>query len=161
MCNSVEYPAWQGFRYSFPTLGKKQSKTLILINERRSNIVRNRDFDCHLSPDCRQMAIKTLCLEIFGSRSSIIESIFDCRLRGVFPKTSFSLEEREPKCLLAVMLMRRYLKIWPQQKTKRENHMRIVTKDGIMNLTFFDIFWDHDVELNVWFPKKMHADNPL
>ena len=40
------------------TLGRRQSKTLLTIEERGSNIDRNRVFDCHLSPDWEQMAIK-------------------------------------------------------------------------------------------------------
>ena len=36
-----------------------QSKTLLTIEERGSKIVRNSVFDCQLTPDWRQMAIKT------------------------------------------------------------------------------------------------------
>ena len=40
------------------TPGKRQSKTLLTIEERGSKIVRNSVFDCHLSPVGRQMAIE-------------------------------------------------------------------------------------------------------
>ena len=54
------------------------------IDERRSKIVRNRVFNCHLSPpDWRQMAIETLFLAIFDPHSSIAKKVFDCRLCGV------------------------------------------------------------------------------
>ena len=49
----------------FNTPGRRQSKTLLTIDERGSKIDRNSVFDCHLSP---------------------VASIndFDCRLPGVF-----------------------------------------------------------------------------
>ena len=53
------------------------------IAEYTLKIVRNRVFDCHLSPDWRQMTMKTLFLAMFDSRSSIVKSVFDCRLLGV------------------------------------------------------------------------------
>ena len=54
------------------------------IEERRSKIDRNSVFDCHLSPHWRQMAIKnTIFISFFDPRSSIVDSIFDCRLPGV------------------------------------------------------------------------------
>ena len=40
------------------TPGRRQSKTLLTIDERRSKIVRNNVFDCHLSPIGRQMGIE-------------------------------------------------------------------------------------------------------
>ena len=40
------------------TPDRRQSKTLLTIHERGSKIARNSVFDCHLSPDWRQMAIK-------------------------------------------------------------------------------------------------------
>ena len=36
-----------------------------------------------MSPDWRQMAIKALFLTIFDPCSSIVKSVFDCRLPGV------------------------------------------------------------------------------
>ena len=54
------------------------------IDERRAKIVRNRVFDCHLSPGGRQKAIENTVLAIFDPRSSIVKSGFDCRLPDVF-----------------------------------------------------------------------------
>ena len=80
------------------TPDKRQSKRK---NYRRTTvasiIVRNRVSNCHLSPDCRHMAIKntvssesgdkwqleTLFLTIFDRRSSIAKSVHECRLSGV------------------------------------------------------------------------------
>ena len=39
------------------TPGRRQSKTLLTIDERGSKIARNSVYDCHLSPVGRQMAI--------------------------------------------------------------------------------------------------------
>ena len=47
------------------------------IDKRRSKLVSNRVFDCHLSHS------KTMFLVIFDPRSSIAKSVFDCRLSGV------------------------------------------------------------------------------
>ena len=38
------------------TLGRRQSKTFLTIDERGPKIARNSVFDCHLSPVGRQMA---------------------------------------------------------------------------------------------------------
>ena len=40
------------------TSERRQSKTLLTIDKRGSKIPRNSDFDCHLSPVGRQMAIE-------------------------------------------------------------------------------------------------------
>ena len=53
------------------------------IDERRSKINRNRVFDWHLSPVGRQMAIENPVSSDFYPRSSIVKSVFDCRLSGV------------------------------------------------------------------------------
>ena len=54
------------------------------IDERRSEIARNRAFDCHLSPGWQQITIsKTLFLVIFDPRLSIVKRVFDCRLPGM------------------------------------------------------------------------------
>ena len=53
------------------------------IDERRSKIVRNRVFDCRVSPDWRHMAIKNTVFSEFDRRSSIDKSVFDCRLPNV------------------------------------------------------------------------------
>ena len=44
--------------YNAITLGRRQSKMLSTMDERRSKIDRNSVFDCHLSPVGRQMAIE-------------------------------------------------------------------------------------------------------
>ena len=44
--------------------------------------VRNRLFDCHLSPNWRQMAIKNTDSSDFDPRSSIVKNVFDCGLSG-------------------------------------------------------------------------------
>ena len=44
--------------------------------ERRSKIVINKVFNCRLSPDRRQILFLTIC----DPRSSIVQSVFDCRL---------------------------------------------------------------------------------
>ena len=49
------------------------------IDERRSKIVRNRVFDWQS---------KTQFLRIYDPHSSIVKSVFDCHLVGVFTKTS-------------------------------------------------------------------------
>ena len=46
-------------------------------------IVINRVFDCHLSPEWRQMAIENTVSSDFYPRSSIVNGVFDCRLNGV------------------------------------------------------------------------------
>ena len=54
------------------------------IEERRSKIVRNRVFDCHLLPHWRQMAIENTVSINSYPHSSIVDSFFDCRLPGVY-----------------------------------------------------------------------------
>ena len=68
----------------FITPGRRQSKTLILSTNVDKKIVRNRVFHCHLSPNWRQMAIENTVSSDFDPRSSIVQSVFDCRLTGVF-----------------------------------------------------------------------------
>ena len=53
------------------------------MDKRRSKIVRNRVFDCHLSPDWQQMTIENTVSSDFDPRSSIVKSFFDCRLSSV------------------------------------------------------------------------------
>ena len=55
------------------------------IDKRRSKIERNRVFDCHFSPDWRQMAIANTFSSDFGSHSAIVtcKSVLDWRLSGV------------------------------------------------------------------------------
>ena len=58
----------------------RQSKTLLPMDERGSEIATTSVFECHLSPVGRQMDI-----ENFVSNSTFVDSIdvFDCRLSGV------------------------------------------------------------------------------
>ena len=63
------------------TPDRRQSKKSILLTH--TKIARNRVFDCHLSPDWRQMAIENTVSSHFDPRLSIVKSIFDCRLSGV------------------------------------------------------------------------------
>ena len=60
------------------------------IDAVRSKIVRNRVFDCHLSPDWRQMAIDNTVSSDFDPCSSIVKSVFDCRLSCVLNVLKFS-----------------------------------------------------------------------
>ena len=65
-----------------PTPGRRQSKMLILSTNVDKRIVRNRVFDCHLSPNWQS---KTLFLVIFDPHLSIVKGVFNCRLPGVIP----------------------------------------------------------------------------
>ena len=47
-----------GVEWDEVTPGTRQSKTLLTLDERGSKINRNSVFDCHLSPDWRQMVIE-------------------------------------------------------------------------------------------------------
>ena len=58
-------------------------KNVNVIDRRRSKIIRNRVFDCHLSPDWRQMAIESTVSSVFYWCSSIVKSVFHCRLPDV------------------------------------------------------------------------------
>ena len=65
------------------TSDRRQSKTLLTINERESKIDRNSVFDCHLSPVGRQMAIKNFASTFFWSTFVNSINIFICHLSGV------------------------------------------------------------------------------
>ena len=65
------------------TPGRRQSKTLLIIGERGSKLVRNSVFDCHLSPVGRQMAIENSVLNEFLSTFVDCIDVFDCHLPGV------------------------------------------------------------------------------
>ena len=65
------------------TPGRRQSKASIQSVNVDKKIVRNRVFDCHLSPYWRQMAIENTVSIDFDPRSSIVDSVFDCRLQDV------------------------------------------------------------------------------
>ena len=72
------------FLFSSYTPGRRQSKTLLTIDERRSKIARNSVFYCHLSPVGRQMAIKnSVSNDFFLSMFIDSVDVFDCRLPGV------------------------------------------------------------------------------
>ena len=63
-------------------------------------------FDCHLSPDLRQMAIESSVLAIFDPLSSIVKNVFDCRLPCVLnlwkiPVSAFSNGESVNRTSLA------------------------------------------------------------
>ena len=65
------------------TPGRRQSKTLLTIDERGSKLARNSVFDCYLTPDWRQMAIKNSVKRFLSTFVDSI-SVFDCRLTGVY-----------------------------------------------------------------------------
>ena len=73
------------------TQGKRQSKTLLAIEECGSNFgskcgskfARNKVFYCHLSPVGREMAIKNSVTSDFLSTCVDSINVFDCRLPGV------------------------------------------------------------------------------
>ena len=69
--------------YAMLTPDRRQLKTLLTINECGSKIVRNSDFDCHLLPVGRQMAIKISVSNNFLSMLVDSINVFDCRLSGV------------------------------------------------------------------------------
>ena len=54
------------------TSGRRNSKTLLTIDERGSKIARNSVFNCHLSPLRRQMAIENSVSSYCDLRSSIL-----------------------------------------------------------------------------------------
>ena len=64
--------------------GQAAIENVNTIDERRSKLVRNRVFDCHLSPVWRQMAIKSTVSSDFLIRvRRLIKRVFDCSLPGV------------------------------------------------------------------------------
>ena len=68
---------------SLPHGNRQQSKTLILSRTLDRKVYRNRVFDCNLSPNWRQMAIKNTVSSNFYLHSSIVKSVFDSHLCGV------------------------------------------------------------------------------
>ena len=64
------------------TKDRRQSKRLILSTN-VDQTYEKQFFDCHLSPNWRQMAIKNTVSSDFDSFLSIVKSVFDCRLSGV------------------------------------------------------------------------------
>ena len=69
------------------TPDKRQSKTLLPIDERGSKIATNSVFDCHLSPIGRQMTIKNSVSGDFYLRSSIVLT-FSSAAYPVYPSFS-------------------------------------------------------------------------
>ena len=66
--------------YTHRVGGNRKANT---IEERRSKLFINRVFDCHLLPYWRQLPIENTVFIDFYLRSSIVDSIFDCRLPSV------------------------------------------------------------------------------
>ena len=63
---------------TFDTPGRRQSKTVLLIDERTSKIARNSVFDCHLSPVGRQMPTENSVSNDFDLRlSTVLTFSFD------------------------------------------------------------------------------------
>ena len=65
------------------TSDRRQSKTLLKIDEHGSKIIRNSVFDCHLSPVGRQMAIKISVSNHFLSMLVDSINVFNCGLSSV------------------------------------------------------------------------------
>ena len=81
--------------HSFIISDRPQSKTLWTIDERGSLIAWKSVFDCHLSPDGQQTAIKNSVSN--DLRSTFVDSnyVLDCRLSEVF--IEYSPTEYEAK----------------------------------------------------------------
>ena len=82
-------PSSEIFLLTVPTLGRRESKSLIL-----SKNVGQKSLETEFSiairrPTGDKLHSKTLFLLIFGPRSSIVKSVFDCRLPGVVPRRCF------------------------------------------------------------------------
>ena len=77
------------------TWDRRQLKMLFTIDECGSKIVKSRVFDCHLSPDWRQMAIKNTVSSDFLSTFLHSINVFDCRLSSVI--TIMLFENRKSK----------------------------------------------------------------
>ena len=71
------------FRRVWYSRGRRQSKTLLTIDERGSEIDRYSVYDCHLSPIGRQMAVENSVSNDFLSSFVARINVFDCRLPGV------------------------------------------------------------------------------
>ena len=65
----------QLYEFSFEAQRIGAIENVNTIDESRSKIVSKKCFDCHLSPP--------LFLAIFDPYSSVVKSVFDCRLFGV------------------------------------------------------------------------------
>ena len=65
------------------TQDMRQSKTLLTIDERGSEIATTSVFDCQLSPEGRLMAIENPISNYFWSTFVDNIEVFDCRLSGI------------------------------------------------------------------------------
>ena len=83
------------------TPGRRQSKTLLTIDERGSKIARNSVFDCPLSPVRRQMAFEISVSSYCDLRSSIVLTfsivvypvcIYDCVLSWTYSLVYFAAD---------------------------------------------------------------------
>ena len=72
MFSNVKYVAIAFYIY---TPGRRQSKTLLTVDERGSRITRNSVFDCQLSPVRRQMTIENSVSNDLGLNHSRIQKI--------------------------------------------------------------------------------------
>ena len=77
------------------------------IDEHKSKLVIKIVFDCHLSPDWRQMAIEHTVLAIFDpSTTIVIKNVFVYRIAGVLIKQSLNIRNflKQNACICLVML---------------------------------------------------------
>ena len=81
------------------TPGRRQSKTLLTIDERGSKIAKKSVFDCHLSPVGLQMSIENSVSNDFYLRSSILLTfpiaaypVWLSRLKTLVPKVAGAWE---------------------------------------------------------------------
>ena len=71
------------YRLLFTTPDRRQSK-MLMLSMYVDKIIRNRVFDCLLSPDFAPCdRLKTLFLPIFDPRSSIVKNVFVCHRSGL------------------------------------------------------------------------------
>ena len=78
------------FHTTFTTPSRRQSKTLLTIDERGSKIAKNSVFDCYLSPIRRQMTIKNSVSSDFWSTYVDSINVYDCHLPGVITYTELT-----------------------------------------------------------------------
>ena len=64
---------------------------------------RNRVFDCHLSPDWRQMAIKNTVSSDFDPRSLIVMSVFNFHLTDLCTIGQNNHHENEPRHVISII----------------------------------------------------------
>ena len=81
--NSIGLKVQNYSLFPMSTPDRRQSKTLLTIDECGLKIARNSVFDCHLSPIWRQMAIENYVSNDVRFMSVDSINIFDCCLSGV------------------------------------------------------------------------------